>query len=255
MQEVVDLTRVATTTREAEADEDGRGEPSPQQNKRMSCGVCGDTMERRDRFCFSRWTVHRRCALNTAEGASDAGDDRFGIEVIGEAGRPRWGAVHLVDFLPRLHMRIDGAAGGGGSQHLRIARLWEDVTPGTGDEGYERGGGWRLRGRPVIEARDESCAACGQALDDPVAGLGGLNAPVQVPCDHGGRVHGRCMLERADRIACRSADPRPCLACQSERPLGRRSPHPTELAGAVAANEEEADGRWPRTFEAIISRR
>ena len=125
------------------------------------------------------------------------------------------------------------------------------MTRGTGDEGYERGGGWRLRGRRVIETRDERCAYCGQVLDDPIVGLGGMNAPVRVPCDHGGRIHGRCMLERADRIACGSADPRPCLACQSERPLGRRPAHPGELARAMAASEEEADGRWLRTFEAI----
>ena len=129
-QEGVDMTRVATTIRKAEADEDGRGEPSPQQNRRMPFGVCGDTMERRDKFGFSGWAVHPRYALNTAEGASDAGEDRFGIEVVGETGRPRRGADRLVGFLPRLHMRIDGAASRGGSQHLRIARLWEDVTPG-----------------------------------------------------------------------------------------------------------------------------
>ena len=129
------MPRVATTIREAEADEDGRGEPSPQQNRRMSCAVCGDTMERRDRFGFSGWAVHPRCALNTAEGVSDAGEDRFGIEVIGEARRPRRGAVHLVDFLPRLHMRIDGAVSRGGGQQLRIAWLWEDVTSGAGDKG------------------------------------------------------------------------------------------------------------------------
>ena len=74
-QEVVDLIRVATTIREAEADEDGRGAPSPQQNRRMPCGMCGDTIERRDRFGFSGWAVHPRCALNTAEGVSDAGED------------------------------------------------------------------------------------------------------------------------------------------------------------------------------------
>ena len=101
-------------------------------------------MERCDRFGFSGWAVHPRCALNTAERASDAGEHRFGTDVIGEVGRPRRGAVHSLDFLPRLHMRIDGAASGGGSQQLRIARLWEDVTPGTGDEGDERDGGWRL---------------------------------------------------------------------------------------------------------------
>ena len=121
--------------------------------------------------------------------------------MIGVAGRPRRGAVHLVDFLPRLHMRIDSAVSGGGGQQLRVARLWEDVTPGAGDEGDERDGGWRLRDRPVIEARAEPYAHCGRALDDPTDGLEGMNAPVQVPCDHGGLVHGHFMLERADRIA------------------------------------------------------
>ena len=73
-------------------------------------------MERRDRFGFWGWAVHPRCTLNTAGGGRDAGEDRFGIEEIGEAGRPRRGAHHLGDFPPRLHMRIDGAASGGGGQ-------------------------------------------------------------------------------------------------------------------------------------------
>ena len=162
----------------------------------------------------------------------------------------------MVNFLPRLHMRIDGAASGDGGQQLRTTWLWEDVTPGTGDERDERDGGCRLRGRPVIEARNEPCAYCARTLDDPIDGVGGVNAPVQVPCNREGRVHGRFMLERVDRIACGSADPRPCIVCQSERPLGRRHPYPAELpgaklAGAMAANETEADGRWPRTFEAL----
>ena len=244
------MTRVATTLGEAEADEDGRDASSPQQNWRIPCEVCGETMERRDRYGFSGWAVHPMCALNTAEGASDAGEDRFGIEVIGKAGRSRRCIVHLVDFLPQLHIRIDGAASGGGGQQLRIARLWENVTPGTGDEGDGRDGGWRLRGRPVVEARDEPCGYCGRALDDPIDGLGGMNAPLQVPCDHGGGYTADACWS-AHRIACGSADPRPCIACQSEKPLGRRPPHPVELAGAMATNEEEPDGIWPRTFEAL----
>ena len=50
--------------------------------------------------------------------AVDAGEDRFGIAVIGEAGLPRRSAVHLVDFLPRLHMRIGSAANESGGQQL-----------------------------------------------------------------------------------------------------------------------------------------
>ena len=134
-QEVLDLTRVTTTIREADADKDERSASAPQQNRRMPCGSYGENMEMHDRFGFSEWAVHPRFALNTAEGASDAGEDRFGIDLIGEAGRPRRGAVHLADFLPRLHMKIDDAASGSGGQQLRIARLWEDVTRETGDDG------------------------------------------------------------------------------------------------------------------------
>ena len=73
-------------------------------------------MDIRDRFAFSGWAVHPRCALITAEGVVDAGEDMFGIAMIGEAGWPWRGAVFLVDFLPRLQKRIDGAASGGGGQ-------------------------------------------------------------------------------------------------------------------------------------------
>ena len=92
-------------------------------------------MDIRGRLACSGWEVYPRFALNTAEGAVDAGEDKFRIDVIGEAGLPRRGAVHLVGFLPRLHMRIDGAVSRGGGQQLRIAWLWEDVTSGAGDKG------------------------------------------------------------------------------------------------------------------------
>lgn len=141
---MVDLTRVATTRGEADADEDWRGASAPPQNIRMPCGVCDEIIEIHDRLAFSGWTVHPRCELNTAEGACDVVEDRFRIEVIGEAGRPRRGAVHLVDFPPRLHVMVDSATSGGGGQQLRIARLWENVLSGAGDEGNEQDGGWRI---------------------------------------------------------------------------------------------------------------
>ena len=114
---------------------------------------------------FCSGAVHPRCALNSAEGAFDADESKFGVQVTGEAGLPRQGVVHLVDFLPRLHTRIDGAANGGGSQQLRTARLWEDAPPEASGEGNERDGGWQLRGRPIIGAGDEPCSYCGRALD------------------------------------------------------------------------------------------
>ena len=97
-------------------------------------------METCDRS-FSAWAVPPRCALIAAEGAGDAGEDRFELKGVGEAGRPKRGAFHVVDFLLRLHMRIGGAVSGGSDQQLRIALLWEDLPSGPGDEENERDGG------------------------------------------------------------------------------------------------------------------
>ena len=77
-----------------------------------------------------------------------------------------------------------------------------------------------------------------------------MNAPVQVSCDHRGRAHGHCMLERAECIAVGNADPWPCLACRSEWPLGRRPFHPAEHVREKPGLEEE-DGRWLRTYEGL----
>lgn len=47
--------------------------------------------------------------------------------MLGKAARSRRGAAHLVDFLLRLYMRIDGAVSGGGGRLLRMAWLREDM--------------------------------------------------------------------------------------------------------------------------------
>lgn len=59
------------------------------------------------------------------------------------------------------------------------------------------------------------------------------------------------MLERADRIALKDADPRPCLTFQSEWSLGQRRPHPAKLARDTPGTEKDADGTWLRTFDAL----
>ena len=77
-----------------------------------------------------------------------------------------------------------------------------------------------------------------------------MNIPVQVPCEHGRRVHDHFMLECAEFIALGNADPRLCLTCQSEWPLGRRPLHPAEFAREIPGFEDEEDGRWSRTYDA-----
>ena len=102
-------------------------------------------------------------------------------------------------------------------------------------------------------AGNESCSYCGWALDDPYGGMVGMNTPVQISCEHGGQVHGHYVLERAERTALGNADPRPCLAWQSEWPLGRRPPHPVELAREIPGLEEEdevtVDVRGPTIYD------
>ena len=67
-----------------------------------------------------------------------------------------------------------------------------------------------------MKAGNEPCSYHRRALDDSISGIGGMKAPARVFCDHGGRIHGYCMLESAENISIGQADPRPYLACQSE---------------------------------------
>ena len=53
MQEVVGLTRAATTRGEADVVEDYRGASAPPLIIRTPCGGCGESMEINDRFASS----------------------------------------------------------------------------------------------------------------------------------------------------------------------------------------------------------
>ena len=72
---------------------------------------------------------------------------------------------------------------------------------------------------------------------------------VPIPYTHGGFVHTRCMLDRADRIARGHANPRACVACQSAWPGGIRSRHPAELARGLPMTE--LGGRWAAVGRAL----
>ena len=47
-------------------------------------------------------------------------------------------------------------------------------------------------------------------------------------------MHARCMLDRAEHLARRHADPRPCVACRLAWPGGNRPLHPPALARGVS---------------------
>ena len=70
-------------------------------------------------------------------------------------------------------------------------------------------------------------------------------------------MHARCMLDQADRIARRHADPRLCVACQSAWPEGSRPPNLEELARGLPMTEQAR--RWAAVrialqFAALLQR-
>ena len=44
-----------------------------------SCGACGDHIIERQRFAFSGWIAQMKYVVENVQGASDRGDDRFGL--------------------------------------------------------------------------------------------------------------------------------------------------------------------------------
>ena len=117
--------------------------------------------------------------------------------------------------------------------------------------------------------RDEPCAYCGRALDDSIDGLGGMNAPVQVlegmnaPVQVLGGMNApvqvRATMEGGyTAVACWNAQIVLHAGAQIRGLASRANRNgrwdddlPTLWDWAMAANEDEADGRWLRTFEAL----
>ena len=96
---------------------------------------------------------------------------------------------------------------------------------------------------------EASCTYCSRALVDSDGQSGDSHVRVPIPCTHGGFVHARCMLDRAERIARGYADPRPCIVCQSVWPGGTRPPHPAELARGLPMTE--LGERWTAVGRAL----
>ena len=70
--EGVDLSRSATERGEEVLQGEWRG-TIPQPHADTPCASCDRHMEDDERFAFSGWIVHRRCAVESAEGAASRG--------------------------------------------------------------------------------------------------------------------------------------------------------------------------------------
>ena len=173
---------------------------------------------RTTKFVFSGWLVHRRCAVESAEGAADRGDDRFGMAIRGGTGPPR-GRAFLTEIMPGIHMRYDRATDRGAHQQRQLKIFWRSVNSGVEEVTNRHEGGQHMHGGRRDDA-EATCTYCGRNLDAVTGEAGDSHVLVPIPCAHGGFVDARCMLDREDRIARGHTDPGPCVACQSAWPEG-----------------------------------
>ena len=178
--------------------------------------------------------------MENVQGASDRGDDRFGVAIREGNGPPRRRAFRLTDILPRLHQRYDGATVWGVRRREQLARAWRSANSEEEEDPNLTQN--QQAGRRAREEAETACTYCGLALEESAAGSRDIDLRVPVPCPHGGFVHSSCMLERADHLARGHIDPRSCVACLSEWAGGRRPPHPAELARGLPMNE--SGERW-----------
>ena len=187
------------------------------------------------------WLVHRRCAVESAAGADGRGKYQFGVAIRDGAGVSRRRTFRLTEMVPRIHMRYDRTTPDGAHQQRQLETLWRSLTLGV-EEAASQGECGQDVERELEESEEFLCTYCGWPLDNSSGESGKDDALVPVPCAHGGFVHTRCMMNRAENLARGYADPRPCVACRSAWPGESRPPHPAELARGISMDGHE--GRW-----------
>ena len=123
-------------------------------------------------------------------------------------------AFLLTEIVPRIHIWCDHATDRGAHQQRQLEILWQSVNSDVEEVANRHENDQYLHGGTEDDA-EASCTYCGRALDDSAGESGDSHVRVPIPCAHGGSVHARCNLDRADRIARGHTDPRPCVACHS----------------------------------------
>ena len=121
--EWVDLSRRATERVEEDFQGEWRG-TTPQPHENTPCASCDRHIGDYERFAFSGWIVHSRCAVENAEGAASKGDDQFGVAIRGGTGPPRRRTFLLAEIVPRIHLRYDRSTDRGTHQQRKLEILW-----------------------------------------------------------------------------------------------------------------------------------
>ena len=117
-----------------------------------------------ERFAFSDWIVHRRCAVESAEGAASRRDDRFGVAIRGGTGPARRKTFLLVEIVPRIHLRCDRYTDRGTHQQRQLI-LWRSLNSDGEEVANRDEGAQHVQGERGDDA-EASCTYCGRALDE-----------------------------------------------------------------------------------------
>ena len=96
------------------------------------------------------------CVVKNVQGASERGDDRFGVAIREGNRPPRRKTFRLTEIIPRIQQRFDGAAEWGAHRRGQLARYWrsaiseEDEAMNHGENDQQVQGGAGGRGRSIV---------------------------------------------------------------------------------------------------------
>ena len=103
--------------------------------------------------------------MENVQGASDRGDDRFGVAIRQGNGPPRRRTFRLTEITPRIQQRFDGATEWGANRQGQLARFLRSAIS-DGEEAMNHGENDQEVQGSAGEEAEASCTYCGRALDD-----------------------------------------------------------------------------------------
>ena len=95
--ETIDLLRSAAERGEEDIRGDWRGTAPQLAQVEGPCEACRQQVADRDRGVIEGWLAHTECAVENVQGASDRGDDRFGVATREGNGPPRRRTFRFTD--------------------------------------------------------------------------------------------------------------------------------------------------------------
>ena len=132
--------------------------------------------------------------MENVQGASDRGDDRFGVAIRQGNGPPRRRTFRLTEITPRIQQRFDGATEWGANRQGQLARFLRSAIS-DGEEAMNHGENDQQVQGSAGEESEASRTYCGRALDDSEGGSGECGYPCRAPTE-GLCTSAACLNER-----------------------------------------------------------